>query len=82
MSLTIQNPQSYHQTGGTLCVRSRPFWAAAPRAADFNVYWGEGGVVDSVIDVTHNVEVPFGPTASGAELGLPDHRQHLRRGFG
>ena len=29
------------------------------RAADFNVYWGAGGVVDSVIDVTHNVPVPF-----------------------
>ena len=23
-----------------------------------NLYWGEGGVVDSVIDITHNVEVP------------------------
>jgi hypothetical protein len=29
------------------------------RAADFKVYWGAAGVVDSVIDVTHNVTVPF-----------------------
>jgi hypothetical protein len=33
--------------------------SSAVRAADFNVYWGAGGVVDSVIDVTHNVEVRF-----------------------
>jgi hypothetical protein len=32
--------------------------AGAHRAADFNVYWGTGGVIDSVIDVTHNVPVP------------------------
>src|SRR4051812_7802662 len=37
----------------------------AARAADFNVYWGAGGVVDSVIDVTHNVPVAFGATIGG-----------------
>ena len=37
----------------------------ASRAADFNVYWGAGGVVDSVIDVTHNVPVAFGATVGG-----------------
>jgi hypothetical protein len=31
------------------------------RAADFNITWGEGGVVESVFDVTHNVPVPFEP---------------------
>ena len=35
------------------------------RAADFNVYWGAGGVVDSVIDITHNVVVPFQTTMGG-----------------
>lgn len=36
-------------------------WAmsGAARAADFNVHWGAGGTVDSVIDITHNVVVPF-----------------------
>jgi hypothetical protein len=38
--------------------------AGAHRAADFNVYWGAGGVIDSVIDVTHNVPVP-GPADPG-----------------
>jgi hypothetical protein len=36
------------------------------RAADLKVYWGAGGVVDSVIDVTHNVAVPFDTAAVGS----------------
>jgi hypothetical protein len=39
------------------------------RAADFNVYWGPGGLVDSVIDITHNVTVPF-ETRMGAGFGI------------
>ncbi len=39
------------------------------RAADFNVYWGAGGLVDSVIDITHNVAVPFQPFM-GAGYGI------------
>ncbi len=39
--------------------------SGAARAADFNVYWGAGGLVDSVIDVTHDVTVPFLPTLGG-----------------
>ena len=39
------------------------------RAADFNVYWGDAGVIDSVIDVTHNVAVPFEPDM-GAGYGV------------
>jgi hypothetical protein len=31
------------------------------RAADMTIYWGAGGVVDSVIDKTHNVAIPFDP---------------------
>jgi hypothetical protein len=31
------------------------------RAADFKVYWGNAGAVDSVVDVTHHVPVPFNP---------------------
>lgn len=43
----------------------------AARAADIKVYWGGGGVVDSVIDVTHNVVVPF-DTAAGGSWGFVD----------
>jgi hypothetical protein len=43
-------------------------WAmgGAARAADFNVYWGAGGTVDSVIDITHNVVVPFDTIIRGS----------------
>jgi hypothetical protein len=41
----------------------------AARAADYNVFWGAGGLVDSVIDVTHDVVVPFSPTI-GASWGF------------
>ncbi len=40
--------------------------SGAKRAADYNVYWNAttAGLIDSVIDVTHNVPVPFtDPTA-------------------
>jgi hypothetical protein len=41
------------------------------RAADFKWYWGAGGVVDSVIDVTHNLVVPFKPNVR-ASWGILD----------
>ena len=45
-------------------------WAmgGAARAADFNVYWSPltAGLVDSVIDITHNVVVPFDTIIRGS----------------
>jgi hypothetical protein len=35
--------------------------AYVTRAADMKVYWGAAGKVDSVIDATHHVRVPFNP---------------------
>jgi hypothetical protein len=32
---------------------------SAATAADYKVFWGAAGAVDSVVDVTHNVLVPF-----------------------
>lgn len=43
--------------------------ATVIRAADFRVYWGAAGAVDSVIDVTHHVPVPF-DTRAGASWGI------------
>jgi hypothetical protein len=43
--------------------------AGMVRAADFKVYWGAGGTVDSVIDVTHHVPVPF-QTTIGPSWGI------------
>jgi hypothetical protein len=40
------------------------------RAADMKFYWGTAGKVDSVIDVTHNVVVPFTPNKLGGGWGI------------
>ena len=68
----------------------------AARAGDFKVYWGNPGKVDSVIDVAHNVPVPFIPDSMGAGFGIlnavrqqrgrverrpSDGRQHQRPGL-
>jgi hypothetical protein len=42
----------------------------ARRAADIRFYWGANGHVDSVIDLTHNVVVPFERTRLGAGWGI------------
>nr|MBA3445226.1 hypothetical protein [Gemmatimonadales bacterium] len=56
---TVQN--TYRNVEGGL--------GGVQRAADFNVYWGAGGLIDSVIDVTHNVVVPFASTI-GSSFGV------------
>ena len=67
--LTIQNPQSYTQVDGGYR-RVEAVLAGAVRAADFKVYWGAAGKVDSVIDVTHNVVVPFMADSLGGGWGF------------
>jgi hypothetical protein len=42
----------------------------AVRAADMKVYWGNPGKIDSVIDVTHNVPVPFMADSMGGGFGV------------
>jgi hypothetical protein len=67
---TVYHPLSYVQIDR----RWRNFeyvLASVRRAADYNVYWSTStpGLVDSVIDVTHNVVVPFAPTG-GSSWGI------------
>ncbi|HEU5219083.1 MAG TPA: hypothetical protein VFU23_10515, partial [Gemmatimonadales bacterium] len=54
---TIFQNKCYQSSGGGGCRESTGIMAGAHRAADFNVYWGNAGVIDSVVDVTHNVVV-------------------------
>ncbi len=60
--LTTSN--SYRQVEGVL--------GSFKRAADYNVYWSAttAGLIDSVIDVTHNVVVPFDANFLGASYGV------------
>ena len=51
------------------------------RAADYNVYWGTGGLVDSVIDVTHNVVVPFQSTNVSGGWGILNTANQGAGGF-
>ncbi|HET7469239.1 MAG TPA: hypothetical protein VFJ81_06160, partial [Gemmatimonadales bacterium] len=78
---TIYQTQCYQSGPGSGCRQFAGVLAGAKRAADINVYWGTGGVIDSVIDATHNVVVPFSDRAGGtwgilnqstAAAGSPD----------
>ena len=55
---TIQMPHSYETAEAGYRVVEGVL-GGAQRAADFNLWWGADGRIDSVIDVTHNVAVPF-----------------------
>jgi hypothetical protein len=50
---------------GTGVRRAESVLSGAQTAGDFRVYWGAGGKVDSVIDLTHDVAVPFNGTVAG-----------------
>ncbi len=59
--VAINHPDAYGWLGGGTW-RDREY-VVEPfvTAADYNVYWGSAGKVDSVIDVTHDEPVPFSP---------------------
>jgi hypothetical protein len=66
----IHEPEPYLQGYPGASFRELPgAYSAAARAADFKFYWGTGGAVDSVIDITHNVPVPF-DSSFGASWGF------------
>jgi len=56
--VTITQPQAYQDQPNTWRNVSSVL-SGARRAADFNVYWGAGGKIDSVFDVSNDVIVPF-----------------------
>jgi hypothetical protein len=54
--------KSYRTIGTTAPPRDiEGITSTVMRAADFKWYWGAAGAVDSVVDVTHHVRVPFSP---------------------
>jgi hypothetical protein len=56
----IFEPRAYNTVPNNFYRRIEPLLATLVRAADFKVYWGTGKI-DSVVDVTHRVRVPFSP---------------------
>ena len=56
---TLFRPASYSTINNAPGRDLEALMSNVARAADFSVYWGNNGHVDSVIDVTHNVPVPF-----------------------
>jgi hypothetical protein len=66
---TLQNPMGYLQmSAGLRTVEA--ILGGAGRAADIKLFWGAGGAVDSVIDLTHNVVVPFMADSMGGGWGF------------
>jgi hypothetical protein len=61
---TIFQSQCYQAAGGAGCREHTGIMSGVKRAADYNVHWGEGGVIDSVIDISNDAVVPFGATAN------------------
>lgn len=58
---TLFHLQAYSTVPNTPMRELEGIGATVARAADFSLYWNTNGRVDSVIDVTHGVPVPFQP---------------------
>ncbi|MEX2157417.1 MAG: hypothetical protein WD773_11345 [Gemmatimonadales bacterium] len=65
----IFHPRAYNTVPNSPLRLLEAMLATVMRAADFRVYWGTGGTIDSVRDVTHRVPVPF-DTRTRASWGL------------
>ena len=55
----VMDIQAYETVQSSPMRQLHPLLAYVSRAADFKVYWGANGAVDSVMDMTHLLPVPF-----------------------
>jgi hypothetical protein len=76
---TVQMPHAYETAEAGYRVVEGVL-GTAQRAADFNLWWGDSGRIDSVIDVTHNVPVPFDSLRLGATWGVLNRDATLAAG--
>jgi hypothetical protein len=53
------HPQGYSTVNSNPTRDMESMTSGVARAADFDVYWGAAGAIDSVHDATHHVTVPF-----------------------
>jgi hypothetical protein len=65
----VQMPRAYETAEADYGV-IEDVLGGAQRAADFNLFWGPDGSVDSVIDATHNVPVPFDSLQLAGSWGI------------
>ncbi|MES2123939.1 MAG: hypothetical protein V4503_04540, partial [Gemmatimonadota bacterium] len=65
----IHEPKSYNDRLGGAWRQVEGALAPFAGAADYRLYWGSNWVIDSVIDLTHDVPVPFS-TSAGATWGV------------
>jgi hypothetical protein len=85
----IFHARAYNTVPNNFYRRIEPLLASVVRAADFKVYWGTNRI-DSVVDVTHRVKVPFSPAiraswgfltqasfAATTEASTPDTRNNV-----
>lgn len=58
---SLWHPSSYLSVPSTPGRNFEGILAGVTRAADFEVTWGDNGAIASVVDLTHQVPVPFSP---------------------
>ena len=58
---TVFHLQAYSTVPNTPMRDMEALSGTVARAADMRVYWGANGAVDSVVDLTHRVRVPYSP---------------------
>ncbi len=63
---TIHQPTAYGYIQGTAWRDFELLLAPFITASDYRMYWGAGGKVDSVVDLTYNTVVPFKSTVSSS----------------
>lgn len=78
--VTVYQPISYTMFNREWRNMESPL-STVRRAADYNIYWGAAGKVDSIIDVTHNVVVPFEATKVSGGWGILNQAATTAAGF-
>ena len=58
---TLFHLQAFSTVPNTPMRELEAIGGAVYRAADMRVYWGAAGAIDSVVDLTHHVRVPYSP---------------------
>ena len=64
--VTVHHPDAYGYIAGGDYRVVEQYMSPFISAADYKLYWGTAGKIDSVIDITHDEPVPFKPTIANS----------------